>query len=259
MLPGSLQARDDARADRAVPRPRHRAGRRCALQAGRSRGTCCGLERVRQAQVVLSDRVARETRREDRRQGEARCRAVLRSSAVVVAREARADDVTATDTFTVAAVLPADAPGNDFNLTPNPAAPLNVFVPIRTLSRAVRRPATPTPSANALLASGAASRRTERRAAREAPARGLTACKFREIRRGARLPQRRIGPDSSFRTRRSTAIEAAAKDVGLRAEPTVVYVADTLAHGQKEIPYPIVAGLNPERRAAARAVPPEGR
>ncbi len=41
------------------------------------------------------------------------------------------------------------------------------------------------------------------------------------------------------------AVEAAANDIGARAEPTVVYVADTLAHGQKEIPYPIVAGLNP--------------
>ena len=30
---------------------------------------------------------------------------------------------------------PRDSPGNDFNLTPNPAAPLNVFVPIRTASR----------------------------------------------------------------------------------------------------------------------------
>ena len=41
-----------------------------------------------------------------------------------------------------------------------------------------------------------------------------------------------------------TAIEAATKELGVRAEPTVVYVADTLAHGKQEIPYPIIAGLN---------------
>ena len=40
-----------------------------------------------------------------------------------------------TEEFAVAAVLPADAAENDFNLTPNPAAPLNVFVPLRALAR----------------------------------------------------------------------------------------------------------------------------
>src|SRR5262249_48968603 len=44
------------------------------------------------------------------------------------------DDSSATLAFTVAAVLAPDAPENDFNLTPNPAAPLNVFVPLKTLS-----------------------------------------------------------------------------------------------------------------------------
>src|SRR4029078_13617091 len=42
-----------------------------------------------------------------------------------------------------------------------------------------------------------------------------------------------------------TAIEASAQDLGLRAEPTVAYIADTLAHDNKVIPYPIVAGLKP--------------
>ena len=43
--------------------------------------------------------------------------------------------MTATDGARRRGVLPADSFGNDFNLTPNPAAPLNVFVPIRTLAR----------------------------------------------------------------------------------------------------------------------------
>src|SRR5438067_2225948 len=45
-----------------------------------------------------------------------------------------------------------DAPGNDFNLTPSPAAPLNVFVPLAALSNLVQPD--PDVKANALLASG---------------------------------------------------------------------------------------------------------
>src|SRR5262249_34867830 len=39
------------------------------------------------------------------------------------------------------------------------------------------------------------------------------------------------------------AVEAAAKELGLQAEPTIIYIADSLKHGDKEIPYPVIAGL----------------
>ena len=64
-----------------------------------------------------------------------------------------ADDVTATEAFTVAAVLPHDAPANDFNLSPNPAPPLNVYVPLRALARVVT--GDDAPVATVLLAKGA--------------------------------------------------------------------------------------------------------
>src|SRR5262249_30684071 len=68
------------------------------------------------------------------------------------------DDSSAALTLTVAAVLPADASGNDFNLTPNPAAPLHGFVPVRTLSDLVQNDAgeskTFPPKVTALLSSG---------------------------------------------------------------------------------------------------------
>src|SRR5205823_13103084 len=45
------------------------------------------------------------------------------------------------------------------------------------------------------------------------------------------------------------AIEQAAKNFGVRSEPTVVYIADTLSAGNAELPYPIIAGLNPAAAA----------
>jgi putative ABC transport system permease protein len=150
-----------------------------------------------------------------------------------------ASDVTATEEFAVAAVLPADAPGNDFNLLPNPAAPLNVFVPIRTLSRMATGDADPV--ATALLSSGASVDDLNKtlKATLQPEDYGL---KFREIDRLGYLSVESdlliLPPDTV------TAIEATAKALGFRAEPTVVYVVDTLAHEKREIPYPIVAGLN---------------
>ncbi|MDY3559275.1 ABC transporter permease [Gemmata sp. JC673] len=153
------------------------------------------------------------------------------------------DDVTTAEQFTVAAVLPPEAPENDFNLTPNPAAPLNVFVPVRTLARMVTGDAEPV--ATVLLAS-------------DAPHDALNAAlkdrlrpedyglKFREV-------ARRLGRGGYLSVESaelilppkvSDAVRSAAQAVGARAEPTVVYVADTLAVGDKQIPYPIVAGLN---------------
>ncbi len=150
------------------------------------------------------------------------------------------DDTTALEEFTVAAVLPADASENDFNLTPNPAAPLNVFVPLRTLSRMATGDAAPT--ATVLLASGA-SNDDLNTALRERLRAEDFGVKFREIDRRNYLSVE--SAELILPPAMTKAIEAAAADLGLRAEPTVVYVADTLASGKKEIPYPIVAGLKP--------------
>lgn len=159
-----------------------------------------------------------------------------------------ADDVTAAEAFVVAAVLPADARENDFKLTPNPAAPLNVFVPIRTLSRMAT--GDDAAVATALLASGATNDDLNA-ALRDRLRPEDFGLKFREIDRRKYVSVEStelILPPATV-----NAVEAAAGDLGVRAEPTVVYVADTLAVGTKEIPYPIVAGLNP---AAAEPLGP---
>ncbi len=149
------------------------------------------------------------------------------------------NDTTGTEQFVVEAVLSADARENDFNLTPNPAAPMNVFVPIRTLSRMATRGDAPV--ATVLLASGASNDdlNTALRGRLHAEDFGL---KFREIDTRKYLSVEStelILPPATVKD-----IETAASDLGVSAEPTVVYVADTLNFGKKEIPYPIVAGLN---------------
>jgi len=156
------------------------------------------------------------------------------------------EDVTATAEFDVVAVLPADAPENDFNLTPNPAAPLNVFVPIRTLSRLALR--STDARATLLLARGASTTDLDDslRGKLRIEDYGL---KFRSI---EYEPKYRSGGYVSVESTELIlsptnvkAILAAANDRQLRAEPTVIYVADALSFDKKEIPYPIVAGLNP--------------
>jgi ABC-type antimicrobial peptide transport system permease subunit len=170
-------------------------------------------------------------------------------------------DVTATEELTVAVVLPPDAPGQDFNLTPNPAAPLNVFLPIQTLSAMVR-PRDPDGRtrrddivlANVFLSRGIATD------ALNAPLRSVLTpedygLKFREIDRGY------LSVETSnlvFPPATVAAVEAAAKELGLRAEPTAIYIADTIAHGGREIPYPVVAGLNPTAAAPLGPFLPPG-
>lgn len=155
------------------------------------------------------------------------------------------DEVTRTEELEVAAVLPPDAAENEFRLTPDLAAPLNVFVPIATVSRLAT--GDPTPAATALLA-------------REAmPVDELNAALWQRLRAedfGLKLREipRRFGAGGYVSVESaelilgpatSAGVLAAARQLGLRAEPTVVYVADTLAAGDREIPYPVIAGVNP--------------
>ena len=166
---------------------------------------------------------------------------------------------TATEEFAVAAVLPADAAENDFNLTPNPAAPLNVFVPLRALARMLT--GDNAPIATVLLARGASADELNAKLRERLTAEDF-GLKFREIDFSKRLGSggylsiestELIIPPATL-----TAIEAVTKELGVRAEPTVVYVADTLAHGKKEIPYPIIAGLNAAAEAPLGPFLPKG-
>lgn len=193
--------------------------------------------------VVLSHRVAARLGVSvgDRvRIGVPRFSDVPRSSSLA---KRSATDVTATEPFTVAAILAADAPGNDFSLTPTPAAPLNVFVPLVTLSNLVRDESdrSSAPLATVLLSTGV-------------PLGELDAALHARLSPedyGLQLRSKRgdayLGVESDqliLSPSLVAAVEKAATELGLRAERTVVYVADSLSHGAAEIPYPVVAGLN---------------
>ena len=174
------------------------------------------------------------------------------------------DDVTATIRVTVATVLDPALPANDFALTPNPAPPVNVFVPLGFLQARLQQPR----RVNALLAFGA------------------TAAQLNEALAGTFAPEDVGLRISVARTRRAyvsveaeqlvlepaavAAVEAAARDLGYRSARTSVYLAnwietggsgdirDTAVPDVKRIPYSVVAGSGPEGRASARAVPSAG-
>ncbi|MFO0824817.1 MAG: ABC transporter permease [Gemmataceae bacterium] len=204
-------------------------------------------------QVVLSDRVAAKLRVKvgDRvRLGVEKLTDIPRATAFAKRGVA---DVTSTEELTVAAVLPPEAAANDFNLTPNPAAPLNVFVPIRTLSRLVTGDSDP--KANTLLASGATTEELNASLKQKVTPDDL-GFRFREIDQRGYVSieyDQLVFPPDMLPT-----IDAATKSLGLRSEQTVVYVADTLAHGTKEIPYPVIAGLNPAAAAPLGPFLPKG-
>jgi ABC-type antimicrobial peptide transport system permease subunit len=208
-------------------------------------------------QVVLSHRVAQKLDAKPGgtvRIGVERFGDLPRSSSLA---KRDADDVAATAEFKIAAVLPEDAPENDFNLTPNPAAPLNVFVPIRALARLAT--GDDAPVATVLLARGAeAHALNDEFHARTDPKHRyrLTpedfGLKLREIDKARFGGGGYVSVEATeliLAPKTVDTIGAAATALGLRAEPTVVYVADTLAHGKSQIPYPIVAGLNPAAAA----------
>ena len=202
--------------------------------------------------IVLSDRVAGKLgvkAGDTVKLGVERFSDLPRSSSF--ARRGSAD-VTAAEALTVAAVLPPDSSGNDFNLTPNPAAPLNVFVPIGTLGRLVLGDADP--KATALLSTGATFD-VLNEALRSRLRLSDFGLKLREVERRGRTGGYLSVESADLILAPATveAVRAAASELGVRAEPTVIYVADTLAHGDKEIPYPVVAGLNP---AAAEPLGP---
>ncbi|MBM3981083.1 MAG: FtsX-like permease family protein [Planctomycetes bacterium] len=167
------------------------------------------------------------------------------------------DEVTKTEELEVFAVLPADAPENDFNLTPNPGAPLNVFVPMTTLSRFATGDSAPV--ATVLLARGANAADLDA-AVREKLQAEDYGLKLREIDRrfGAGGYVSVEATELILTDEKVAAVQAAAKALGMRAEPTVVYVADAIAFEKKDIPYPLIAGVNPAALAPLGPFAPKG-
>jgi ABC-type antimicrobial peptide transport system permease subunit len=212
--------------------------------------------RVKNAPVVLGHRVAEKLRvkaGDTVRLGVPRFSDLPRSSSIA---KRSVLDSTVLEPFTVAAVLPPDSPANDFNLSPNPAAPMNVFVPIGVLANLVRDETdrSESPLANALFAFGSTPDELNAalRGRLELQDYGLKIVDRTNRYASVESDQLVLPPNQA------EAVERGIADVKLCAEPTIVYVADSLAAGDKEIPYPVVAGLNAKADAPLGPFLPPG-
>lgn len=176
-----------------------------------------------------------------------------------------ADDVAESVRVTVAAILPPELAANDFNLLPNPAASLNVFVPLAMLQGKIGKPG----RVNALLGfSGSAGELT-------AALRGKLTLDDWGIR--VRVPAKRpdhVCVESEELVLNPTAARAAedaATGIGARHRRTAAYLANAITSGSEPlwnnrpgdsktlIPYSVVAALDPSAPAPLGPFLPPGK
>ena len=161
-------------------------------------------------------------------------------------------DATRTFRLTVSAILPEGDPANALSLSISPTLPLNIFVPMARLQQEIDQPG----KINALTGVG-----TIRRIA--------------TIGTSVQNDGRRLGPKIRIPEARKAyisveskrlilepavveAVEKTAKEMGLRSAKTLSYLANSIAYGKQEIPYSIVAALDPAEAAPLGPFLPEG-
>jgi ABC-type antimicrobial peptide transport system permease subunit len=152
-----------------------------------------------------------------------------------------ADQVIDTLTLRVGAVIPNEGLGG-FNLVPSPEPPRNAFVPLRKLQKELNQAR----RVNALLVGDG----TE--ALSEKLRHHLTLEDWGLVLHRPKDRARKSHPYLSLESRQlllEPAVEqaalAAAKEASLRAAPTLVYLAIGISDGTHEIPYSVVAALDP--------------
>jgi ABC-type antimicrobial peptide transport system permease subunit len=152
---------------------------------------------------------------------------------------------------TVGPIIPADAPASDFTLNPSPAAPRNAFVSLGTLAGWVEARG----RANGLLVLGgdAGSLPGALKKALTLDDWGLV-LKTPKNRDYMSLESRQLLLEPAA----AAAALAAAKESGLSAAPTLVYLANTMAANGGEIPYSIVAALDPAQKPPLGPLLPPG-
>jgi ABC-type antimicrobial peptide transport system permease subunit len=146
----------------------------------------------------------------------------------------------------VRAVLPDQGLGR-FNLIPSPEPARNAFLPLATLQAALKQKG----RANALLVgSGAEDLQGRLRQHLTLEDWGLV---LKEPKDRAGQPRGYLSLESRqmlVEPAVATGADRAGKEAGARLAPTLVYLANTIAAGTNEIPYSVVAALDP-----AQAVP----
>jgi putative ABC transport system permease protein len=182
-------------------------------------------------------------------------------------------EVTASVRVKVDAVLPPDHPMNEFNLTPSPAPPLNVFVPLALLQQRLEL----TGKVNAILSKSAGPFDEPFRAQLTYADWGLRVLpgdkadsKLRADALAAKSYVLIESENSIIDAPTVAAIEEATKKLGLRSERTLAYLANVVYAGTEKIPnddkatktpmmaYAIVAAVDPTAAAPLGPFLPPG-
>lgn len=161
-----------------------------------------------------------------------------------------ANDVLAGVTLRVRAVLPEDSPGSRFSLNPTTLTPRNAFVPLRVLQTQLFPQKRGAPKVDDRRINAILVQRGSREALQEQLAKNLKLDDWGLFLRDH--PRRQyLSVESRQMILDPAAAKAtidAARETGLRAAPTLVYLANTIADGKTEIPYSVVAALDPNER-----------
>jgi ABC-type antimicrobial peptide transport system permease subunit len=163
------------------------------------------------------------------------------------------DDTTTTATVILTTIAPPETTADDFALTPQMAPPLNIYVPLRALWQLVADDdSAATPHANLLLSTEPDAERLTNRWRQT----------LRLVDYGLYLrPAYQSSGWFWWQTRGYTSVESdslilaerlqniilqAAHDIGVDARPTLVYLAQSITYQHREIPYAVVAGVDPD-------------
>jgi len=167
----------------------------------------------------------------------------------------RRDGMSISLRLTVRRILPADGPGG-FSVKPTQDYPYNAFVPLSTLQRALQQRG----QVNAVLIASEPGRPTPGQDEADLLQRvldeqvQLSDFGLRLRRDAARgyvaLESERLLLEPAVET---AAIEAAG-EMGTGHVPVLTYLANTIAHGQREIPYSVVAAIDTDVGAAVASM-----
>ena len=164
------------------------------------------------------------------------------------------DDTVATATFIVAGIVPDDSPASEFAITPRLDAPLNVYVPLRALGELLEGDETVSPLVNILLSTNPDTNAITER-----------------LRSHLRLEHYGLRLRYTYRTQSwlwwsfqdyiniesdrmifeddiSNRIINIISSCDFIVEPTLVYLVESIKYDNYEIPYPIIAGVNPDAK-----------
>ncbi len=138
----------------------------------------------------------------------------------------------------VTVVLDAEDSWSRFNLAPTTEPPRNAYLPLKTLQKALGQE----DRINAILVGGPQPGLQQAfRDRLKLPDWGLTVRSPTDREKFLTLESRQLMIEPAVKS----AAVTAAKDANLHAGPTLIYIADTLSDGKADVPYVVVAALDP--------------